>query len=172
MNSSIVLIGMPGSGKSTLGVLLAKELGLDFIDTDVAIQVREHKTLQEILDESDYLNLREIEESVLMEIDVNDKVIATGGSAVYGKHAMQRLSHAGTVLYLDVSLPVLESRIHNFKTRGIAMQPGQSFESLFAERTDLYRRYADIIIDCNAGSAEEQIPIIISTIKQEQSKRN
>ena len=169
MTNSIILIGMPGSGKSTLGVLLAKELGLDFVDTDVAIQVREHKTLQQILNESDHLNLRRIEESVLMDIEAERKVIATGGSAVYAQRAMQRLKKAGVTLYLNVRLEVLENRINNFKTRGIAMQPGQSFESLFEERNDLYQRYADIVLDCNEGSAEQQIPKILTAIKSFQA---
>ena len=165
MTSSVILIGMPGSGKSTVGVLLAKELGLDFIDTDVAIQVREHQTLQHILDESGYQALRDIEESVVLEVELAEKVVATGGSVVYGAKAMQRLREAGTVVYLSAGIETLEQRIHNHQTRGIAKRPGQSFEDLFAERTALYERYADISIDCNDGTPEMLVDAIVARLQ-------
>ena len=101
---SIVLIGMPGAGKSTLGILLAKELGMDFVDTDVVIQVQEGKTLQQILDGSDYMHLRSIEEQVLLTEQIADKVVATGGSAVYSSEGMARLKENAPVLFLDVPL--------------------------------------------------------------------
>ena len=103
---SIVLIGMPGAGKSTLGILLAKELGLDFVDTDIAIQVREGRTLQEILDSSDYLHLREIEEQILLSEDIAGKVVATGGSAVYSDAGMARLKETATVIFPAFVSPV------------------------------------------------------------------
>ena len=153
--SSIVLIGMPGAGKSTLGVLLAKETARDFVDTDVLIQVRENKTLQCILNDSDYLNLRRIEEEVLLSVDLAHHVIATGGSAVYSDKGMAKLKTLGPVVFLDVSLDELRRRIHNYDSRGIACRPGQSFEALFEERDTLYRRYADRVIDCNNKSQSE-----------------
>lgn len=152
---SVVLIGMPGAGKSTLGVLLAKETARDFIDTDVLIQVRENKTLQNILDDSDYLNLRRIEEEVLLSVDLTHHVIATGGSAVYSAKGMSKLKTLGPVIFLDVSSDELRRRIHNYDSRGIARRPGQSFEGLFAERDALYRQYADIIVDGNGKSQGE-----------------
>ena len=155
--NSIVLIGMPGAGKSTLGILLAKELGLGFVDTDVAIQVREGKTLQAILEDSDCMNLRTIEEQVLLTENIANKVVATGGSAVYSKVGMEHLKDSATVVFLDVPLAQLKQRISNFDTRGIARKPNQSLESLFAERCELYRKYADISIDCDQQSLEQSL---------------
>lgn len=154
---SLVLVGMPGAGKSTLGVLLAKETARDFVDTDVLIQVREGRILQDILDESDYLNLRRIEEEVLLSVDLANHIIATGGSAVYSDKGMAKLKTLGPVIFLDVNLDELRRRIHNYDNRGIARRPDQSFDELFAERDALYRKYADIVIDCNGKRQEEII---------------
>ena len=154
MSKSIVLIGMPGAGKSTLGVLLAKETARDFVDTDVLIQVREGKTLQEILNETDYLNLRQIEEQALLSVDLSQHVIATGGSAVYSERGMQHLAQLGPIVFLDCSLAELRRRIQNYETRGIARRPEQSFEALFEERNILYRRHATVVIDCDNKSQE------------------
>ncbi|MDN3640594.1 shikimate kinase [Simiduia curdlanivorans] len=154
---SIILIGMPGAGKSTIGVVLAKELAKDFIDTDVLIQVREKQTLQEIMDASDYLNLRRIEEEVLLETDLPNHVIATGGSAVYGDAGMQHLKTYGPVVFLSVSLNELRRRIHNYESRGIARRPDQSFDDVFAERNRLYREYADIVVECDGLNQAEVI---------------
>ena len=152
---TVVLIGMPGAGKSTIGILLAKELGLDFIDTDVNIQVREGQTLQNITDHQGYLALRSIEERVLLAEDIRGKVVSTGGSAVYSEAGMAHLKQDATVVFLDVPLAELEQRISNFNTRGIARRPDQSFEDLFEERSVLYKRYADIRIDCSTLHIEE-----------------
>ena len=149
---SIVLIGMPGAGKSTVGILLAKELGLDFIDTDVSIQVQQGKTLQQISDESGYMAVRDCEEQVLLNEDIAGKVVATGGSAVYSEAGMARLNANATLIFLDVSLPVLKARVSNFNSRGIARRPDQSFDDLFTERSALYQQYGDITIDCSASS--------------------
>lgn len=157
---SVILIGMPGAGKSTIGVLLAKELAKDFIDTDVLIQVREGKTLQDIMDESDYLNLRRIEEEVLLETHLPNHVIATGGSVVYGDAGMQHLKTYGPVVFLSVSLAELTRRIHNYESRGIARRPDQSFQEVFDERNALYRHYADIVVECDGlsmGQVLEQV---------------
>jgi len=162
--NSVVLIGMPGAGKSTLGVLLAKELGLDFVDTDVAIQVREGRSLQDILDNNDYLYLRKIEEQVLLSEDIAGKVVATGGSAVYSTAGMERLKQSATIIFLDVPLPALRQRIGNFATRGIARKPNQSLESLFDERCTLYRQYADINIDCDQQSLEQTLKSVVQQL--------
>lgn len=159
---NIILIGMPGAGKSTIGVLLAKELAMGFVDTDVLIQTREKKTLQAILDESDYLNLRKIEEEILLETNVENHIVSTGGSAVYSDKAMLHLKENGKVVFLDVSLDELKKRIKNYETRGIAKSENQSFEELMVERCLLYKKYADLTIDCNGLGMEE----ICSLIKQ------
>jgi shikimate kinase len=144
--SNLVLIGMPGSGKSTVGVILAKNTSRDFIDTDVLIQSVEQRSLQDILDTEGYLRLREIEARVLQGLDVDNHVISTGGSGVYSDAAMQHLRRKGTMIYLDVSLETLRERISDYGTRGIAKRPDQSFADLFSERAQLYRQYADIVI--------------------------
>lgn len=162
-NNSIVLIGMPGAGKSTVGILLAKERGLDFIDTDISIQIQQGKTLQQISDESGYMVLRGHEEQVLLTADISKKVVATGGSAVYSEIGMARLKANATVIFLDVSLLVLEQRINNFANRGIARRPDQSFEDLFAERSALYQRYGDVRIDCSHLSIDAVLQAIVET---------
>lgn len=162
---SIVLIGMPGAGKSTLGILLAKELGLDFIDTDISIQVRWGKTLQQISDESGYMVLRDYEEQVLLCEAIDHKVVATGGSAVYSDAGMARLNASATVIFLDVSLPALKQRVKNFETRGIARRPGQSFEDLFAERSVLYHRYADVRIDCSHLGVNQALQAVLEVLR-------
>ena len=163
---SIVLIGMPGAGKSTIGVLLAKETARNFIDTDVLIQVRESRTLQTIMDEWGYLKLRQIEEEVLLGLDLQCQVIATGGSAVYSDKAMARLKQQSRVIFLDVCLDQLRQRIHNYHTRGIACRPGQSFDTLFAEREKLYRHYADLIINCDHKRPEDVLRELVKDIHQ------
>ena len=152
-HGSVVLIGMPGAGKSTIGVLLARELALDFVDTDLSIQVHCGATLQQVLNDRGYLGLREIEEEVLLLTDVEGRVIATGGSAVYSDKAMQHLKALATTIYLRVDLSTLSQRIDNFNSRGIARQPGQSLDSLYEERGRLYTQYADLIVDATGSPA-------------------
>ncbi|WP_193164691.1 shikimate kinase [Microbulbifer hainanensis] len=161
---SVVLIGMPGAGKSTLGVLLAKELALDFVDTDVLIQLREGKTLQEIMNESDYLNLRRIEGEVIAAADLPNHVIATGGSAVYSEEGMANLRRFGPVVFLNCSADELRRRIHNYESRGIAKAPGQSFAELFAERQALYRQYADISVDCDGRNLQQVLDQVLGQL--------
>jgi shikimate kinase len=153
--SNIVLIGMPGSGKSTVGVILAKMASLDFVDTDILIQ-RAGKSLQEIIDADGYLVLRRIEEEVLLKLDCCDHVIATGGSAVYSPAAISHLKEDGVIVFLDVDIETLQSRIRNYETRGLAKRPDQTLEELFAERLALYREYADITIS-GAGLTQEEV---------------
>jgi shikimate kinase len=153
--SNIVLIGMPGSGKSTVGVILAKMASLDFVDTDILIQ-RAGKSLQEIIDADGYLVLRRIEEEVLLKLDCRDHVIATGGSAVYSPAAISHLKEDGVIVFLDVDIETLQSRIRNYETRGLAKRPDQTLEELFAERLALYREYADITIS-GAGLTQEEV---------------
>jgi len=162
MKSSIILIGLPGSGKSTIGVQLAKHLGFDFIDTDILIQSQCHQTLQTILDEQGYLKLREIEETVLLGIHSEHEVIATGGSAVYSDAAMRHLKQLGTIVYLKVSAETVLKRIGKAATRGIARAPDQSLEEVIEERLPLYEQYADISIVNEAFQGIETIAEQIS----------
>ena len=163
---NIVLIGMPGAGKSTVGVLLAKQLGLNFIDTDVLIQVREKQTLQELLDAQGYLALRAAEEKVLLSLfDGSDEcggvVVATGGSAVYSEAGMSNLAANATIVYLDVPLDELRKRVVNYDNRGIAARADQSFEDLFVERNTLYQQYGEIAISAYDCRVEEVVSAVI-----------
>ncbi len=162
MKSNLTLIGMPGSGKSTVGIILAKYLSLGFIDTDVLIQINQERSLQEIINESDYLQLREVEEKEILKINIRNHVIATGGSAVYSKKAMAHLQDISTIVFLEVKFNEILKRIHNFETRGIAKAKSQTFQELFDERQFLYRKYAELIIDSNKLSQEEIAEIIAS----------
>lgn len=150
MNDSIILIGMPGSGKSTVGVQLAKHLGLEFIDTDLVIQTNQGRLLQDIVDNDGHEVLREIEARELQQLKIHKALVATGGSAVYSDSGMQNLKAQGIVIYLDVSFAEIEKRITTSKnSRGIAKAKGQTLEDLYNERIPLYRKYADIAIDNN-----------------------
>ena len=153
--SNIILIGMPGAGKSTIGVILAKQSARDYVDTDVLIQLAEKKSLQQILDEAGYMELRRIEERVLLEHHCRNHVIATGGSAVYSDAAMRHLKANGIAIFLKVEMEELKKRLIDMDTRGIAQRPGQSFAELYDERQRLYRRYADLTIDCTRKTQEE-----------------
>ncbi len=155
-SSNIVLIGMPGSGKSTVGVILAKLAGRDFVDTDVLIQTRTGRTLQDIVDRDGYLVLREVEEKVLLGLACSNSVIATGGSAVYSSRAMEHLRTNGIVVFLNVDMATLKARVTDYDTRGLAKRPDQTVEDLFAERHALYRLYADRTVDC-AGLSHEEV---------------
>lgn len=155
-HSNIVLIGMPGAGKSTIGVLLAKQTTRDFVDTDLLIQSTAGRSLQDIVDHDGYEALRRLEEEVLLELSVTNHVIATGGSAVYSERAMRHLKAEGLTIYLDVDLPTLLTRINDFSTRGLAKRPDQDLADLMKERSALYQHYADLTIDCT-GLTQEQV---------------
>jgi len=152
---NLILIGMPGSGKSTVGVILAKALTRPYLDSDILIQMRENRSLQQIIDQNGYMALRDIEEDVLLGIDCENHVIATGGSAAYSDRAMTHLKRNGVVIFLDASLDTLKNRIHNYETRGLAKRPDQSFMDLFRERFELYTKYADIAIDSNHRTQDQ-----------------
>jgi shikimate kinase len=155
MKSNLTLIGMPGAGKSTVGIILAKNLGLGFIDTDVLIQINQQKTLQKIIDESDHCRLRAVEEKEVLKINIEKHVIATGGSVVYSEKAMTHLLGISKIIFLETNFEVLKKRIYNFETRGIAKAKNQSFKELFQERQVLYKKYAELTIDCNVFDQEK-----------------
>ncbi len=154
MKDNITLIGMPGAGKSTTGIILAKNLSMGFLDSDILIQINQGKSLQRILDETGYLNLRKIEEREILKININSNIIATGGSAVYSDKSMKHLKKISTIVFLHVDFEELNKRIGNFETRGIAKAKDQSFLDLFNERESLYRKYADITIDAASESQD------------------
>jgi len=155
MQSNLTLIGMPGAGKSTVGIILAKNMGLGFIDTDVLIQINRQKSLQQILDESDHLNLRAIEAEEILKLNVSGHVIATGGSAAYSDAAMTHLQRISTIVFLEVSFEEIERRIRNFATRGIAKAKNQTFHELFDERQILYKKYAELTVSCDGFDQEK-----------------
>ena len=157
MKSNLTLIGMPGAGKSTIGIILAKNLSLGFIDTDILIQINQQKSLQQILDESDHLNLRAIEESEILKLNVSGHVIATGGSAAYSERAMEHLQKMSRIIFLEVSFAEIKRRIRNFASRGIAKAAHQAFQELFDERQILYRKYADLTIHGDGLDQEEVV---------------
>ncbi|MBW6512626.1 MAG: shikimate kinase [Desulfuromonadaceae bacterium] len=167
MKSNLALIGMPGAGKSTVGIILAKTLAKGFVDTDILIQQNCGRSLQAILDSAGYGALRRAEEEEILRLNVIDHVIATGGSAVYSATAMTHLATASTIIFLQVDFDEIVRRIHNFDTRGIARSATQSFRELYAERQILYRRYAQLTIDC-AGLNQEAIVAKIATAYAQQ----
>lgn len=154
MPITVSLIGMPGAGKSTVGVLLAKHLRLNFVDTDLLIQVRHQASLQDIMNRMGYLHLRQLEEEVLLDMPLADSLVSTGGSAVYSSAAMARLAAAGPLVHIDVPLAVLRNRIEDEDGRGIARPPGQDLTAVFAEREPLYQKYANFTVSAENLSAE------------------
>ncbi len=154
---NIVLIGMPGAGKSTVGVLLAKTLGMTFIDTDLIIQEREKSLLQQIIHEKGLQKFLAIEKEAILSVDVQHAVIATGGSVVYKEEAMRHLKKQGSLVYLALDFDEIDKRIQNITTRGIAKQENQTLADIYHERIPLYERYADITIDCTAVSTAEKV---------------
>jgi shikimate kinase len=146
MKNNLVLIGMPGAGKSTAGVVLAKTLGYDFIDTDILLGRRLGMTLQSYIDRHGIEAFLKEEECAALSLDCEDAVIATGGSMVLSEVAMSRLKSGSVTVFFDIPLEELKKRLRNIKTRGIALRPGQTIKALFTERRPLYERYADLTV--------------------------
>ncbi len=154
---NIILIGMPTSGKSTVGVILAKILGYSFIDADIVIQEKDGRKLSKIIEDEGVEGFVEIENRINSEIEASRTVIATGGSVVYGKEAMEHYRSIGRIVYLKVSFDTLKKRLHHARQRGVVMKQGQTLESLFEERRVLYERYADITVDEGDDTLEDVI---------------
>jgi len=154
---NVILIGMPGVGKSTVGVLLAKRMGYSFLDTDIYIQTREGEQLQAIINRRGIDYFCRMEESHVLSIACDSHVIATGGSVVYGRKAMAHLKQLGVVIHLDLELAALKERLGNLDSRGVVMVPGQGLDSLYDERQPLYHRYADSTVTCGGLSPDQVV---------------
>lgn len=156
MIRNITLIGMPASGKSTIGVLLAKRLGFSFVDVDIVIQEKEKRLLKDIIEKEGTAGFLAVENRINAGLDVERTVIAPGGSVVYGVEAMEHLKDISTIVYLQLSYRELESRLGDLKDRGVALKDGMQLIDLYNERVPLYEKYADIIID-EAGKTPGQL---------------
>lgn len=163
--SNIVLIGMPGCGKSTIGVILAKTIGVGFVDTDLIIQQRENRLLQDIIDTDGIEAFLDCEENAVKTVDCDNTVIATGGSVVYREDAINHLKKNGKIFYLNVPLDEIKKRLNNISTRGIAANRNDSIENIFIEREPLYKKYADVIVDLTDKTVEQSVEEICKKIK-------
>ncbi len=161
---SVILIGMPGCGKSTTGVVLAKSLGMDFVDTDILIQQREKLRLQQIIDRDGIDSFLDAEERAICGFAREGCVIATGGSAVLREKAMLHLKSLGPVVYLELGLPELVLRLGDISSRGIALSPGRTIADLFVERIPLYVRWADVTVDCSGLPFERVVDRIVDAV--------
>lgn len=160
--SNIVLIGMPGAGKSTVGVVLAKAAGLEFVDTDLLIQKQTARKLQEIINNDGLAVFLKTEKEVISGLKCQNSVIATGGSAVYSETAMNNLSCDGIIVFLDVPLDEIKRRVDNITTRGIAMKPGETLQTVYNERIPLYKKYADITV--SSRNTEQTVEEILNKL--------
>lgn len=165
MKSNVVLIGMPGCGKSTCGVIVAKMLLKNFFDTDLLIQNIERISLQDIIDTKGIEYFEKAEEEAILNLDIKGTVIATGGSVVYSDKAMEHLKSLGTVIFLNLRFENMEKRIRNFKTRGVVMRKGNTLLDMYNERLPLYKKWADITINCDRETAEDTAQAIYDAVK-------
>lgn len=161
---NITLIGMPASGKSTVGVLLAKTLGFDFIDTDLTLQQREGALLQSILNERGTDVFLDLEQAAICSVACTNSVISPGGSCVCRVLSMAHLKKLGRIIYLRLPLEEVEARLNNISTRGIAMEPGQTLRDLYEYRTPLYERWADAVVDCAGQTLEETVAAVLRAL--------
>lgn len=146
---NITLIGMPGAGKSTVGVVLAKRMGMDFVDTDLIIQKEYNKTLSEIIDAKGIEGFKKVENDVISKLELDNTIIATGGSAVYGKEAMKHLRDISKVVYIQLSEENIEDRLGDLNERGVVLEDGETLQELYDERIPLYKKYAHIIVNAD-----------------------
>ena len=166
MKENIILIGMPGAGKSTVGVVLAKMLTMDFLDSDLVIQKKEGRRLSRIIEEEGSAGFIEIENRINAALDAENTVIATGGSAVYGADAMRHFSRIGTIVYLRLSFPAVRERLKDLHGRGVVIKKGQTLQDLYEERCVLYEHYADLIIDEDGQSIQETLTCLTEALKR------
>lgn len=168
MNDNLILIGMPGAGKSTIGVILAKTLAMDFLDTDLVICRETDRTLQDILDKDGQEAFLALETEIVSRLTPSRTVVATGGSVPMEDRAMAHMKDVGRVIYLKVGLEELRQRLSNIKTRGIAFAPGQTLDDLYAQRTPIYEKWADLIIeaDPNRNDIENMVDQIVGALTQ------
>ncbi len=157
---NLVLIGMPGCGKSTVGVVLAKALGMDFIDSDLVIQSKMKARLSVLIDRYGDEGFRDIENRINAELEADNSIIATGGSVVYGENAMRHLKEIGTVIYLKLSCPAIEERLGDLHARGVTIKPGWTLQDLYNERVPLYEKWADVTVDCEQMRLREIVGYI------------
>ena len=162
---NIVFVGMPASGKSTVGVIVAKVMGMNFIDSDIVIQQRENTKLNELIEEHGIDDFLKREEQALLSINVDNTVIATGGSAIYSDAGMKHLSNNATIIYLKVSLDNLKDRLTDLKARGVVIRPGESIEQMYATRSVLYEKYADIIVEEKGTSIEDTVCLVMEQLR-------
>lgn len=167
MKNNITLIGMPGSGKSTVGVVLAKRLGRRFVDSDLVIQDRHDKLLHELITEYGVEGFWQIESDVNASLNLENSIIATGGSACYEPEGMQHLREISMVVYLKLPYEEVEKRLGDLNARGVTLQPGQTLRDLYDERTPLYEKYADLIIDCNGKMLRNVVAEIADKYKKQ-----
>ncbi len=164
---NIVLIGMPTSGKSTVGVILAKVLGMDFVDTDLLIQKETGEKLKDTIESRGVEGFLKVEEEVCAKVDVQNSVIATGGSVVYSEKAMNHLKETGKVLYLQIDFDTLLSRLRDVKQRGVVLKEGQTINDLYEERCVLYEKYADLTIPEGQKSLETVVEVAETKLLRE-----
>ena len=161
---NIILIGMLASGKSTVGVILAKILGMNFLDTDLLIQQREGMLLKDIIGQKGVDAFLKCEEDALLSVDTVNTVISTGGSAVYSQAAMERFRESGTIIYLKVEKDELFHRLHNIKERGVVLQNGENIDDMYENRCRLYEKYADIVIPEEGSTIEETVQMVVEAL--------
>lgn len=162
---NITLIGMPGVGKSTIGVILAKIIGYEFVDSDIVIQKKEGKLLREIIADVGSLGFLKIENRVHTEMELTNSIISPGGSICYCSQALEHLRDISTVVYLKLDYPQLKHRLGNLTARGVVLKTGQSLYDLYEERTPLYERYAHVVIDETNLSVEETIKAVMEALE-------
>lgn len=163
--NNLVLIGMPGAGKSTAGTVLAKILRMSFIDTDNVMEERSGRALQDIIDTDGPDTFRAIEEETILSLHSDNSVIATGGSVVFSDHSMQHLKQQGIVVYFRISFEEMEKRLNDIRTRGIVLSRGETLRDMYDERIPLYEKYADFVVDCSDMDIEAVVGKVITGLQ-------
>lgn len=166
MKNNVVLIGMPGVGKSTSGVILAKVLNYDFLDSDLVIQKKTGKRLKDIISGEGIDGFNAVENQINREIQCENTVIATGGSVVYGKEAMEHFQEIGTIIYLKISYESLDERLGDLDERGVVHKKGQTLQDIYEERTALYEKYADVTVELDGKTVAETVDAVLAALQQ------